>query len=576
MNKNNADVLSLLMKNTKLTQREISQKLKLSLGTVNSSIQFLKHNKFLIYSNEINQEMLSGYKVKNAIILAAGYGIRMIPINKENPKALLTINNEVIIERLIEQLKINGISNIFIVVGFQKEKFEYLIDKYNVELIVNNEYKFHNNYLSLLKVGNNLGNSYILPADIILKENIFNSYEFCSWYAVTDKVSRIGYYSVGSHKHLQDTASKGMFNRAVGVAYIQKEYSKRLLENLQNFYNNDLFNSYWENALFKDSKIKIYCNVIKDTKFYEINTYEDLRQANKNSQYLLDESMKIILNVFKCNVADIKDILPLKSGMTNRSYSFCYKDKKYIVRIPGEGTQELINRENEFSVYNAISGLNISDKLVYFDKRNGIKITEFIYDAQNCDASNVEQVKKCMNKLHEFHDMKLFVPHFFNLKENILYYEKLRNGVPSLYADYETTKKKIMRLLDYIDTLSIQYCLCHIDSVSDNFLFSPEGLFLIDWEYAAMQDPCVDIAMFAIYSGYKRDAIDDLIISYFNMIPDENIVKRIYAYVAICGFLWSNWCEYKYSLGIEFGDYSLIQYRYAKEYSKIVIDWLEG
>ena len=40
---------------------------------------------------------------------------------------------------------------------------------------------------------------------------------------------------------------------------------------------------------------------------------------------------------------------------------------------------------------------------------------------------------------------------------------------------------------------------------------------------------------------------------------------KIYAYIAVCGLLWSNWCEYKSRLGVEFGEYSLKQYRYAKD-----------
>ena len=45
-------------------------------------------------------------------------------------------------------------------------------------------------------------------------------------------------------------------------------------------------------------------------------------------------------------------------------------------------------------------------------------------------------------------------------------------------------------------------------------------------------------------------------------------------FIAACGLLWSNWCEYKRSLGVEFGEYSLRQYRYAKDYYKIVMEEL--
>ena len=97
---------------------------------------------------------------------------------------------------------------------------------------------------------------------------------------------------------------------------------------------------------------------------------------------------------------------------------------------------------------------------------------------------------------------------------------------------------------------------------------------LIDWEYAGMQDPHVDIAMFCIYALYNKRQVDRLINIYFeNKCPDEIRIK-IYCYIAACGLLWSNWCEYKRSLGVEFGEYSLRQYRYAKDYYKIVMEEL--
>ena len=57
---------------------------------------------------------------------------------------------------------------------------------------------------------------------------------------------------------------------------------------------------------------------------------------------------------------------------------------------------------------------------------------------------------------------------------------------------------------------------------------------------------------------------------YFEGNCDDRTRIKIYCYIAVCGLLWSNWCEYKRKLGVEFGEYSLRQYRYAKDYYKIV------
>jgi thiamine kinase-like enzyme len=188
-----------------------------------------------------------------------------------------------------------------------------------------------------------------------------------------------------------------------------------------------------------------------------------------------------------------------------------------------------------------------------------------------------------MKKLRSFHEMNLQVKHSFDIYEQIEFYEKLWNGIPSAYRDYEETKKNVLSLRDFVDKQPKNWCLTHIDAVPDNFLFykedgtgeensEVESLQLTDWEYAGMQDPHVDLAMFSIYSYYDKEQIDYLLNIYFGYEPEWNLKAKIYCYVATCGLLWSNWAEYKSTLGVEFGEYGLKQYRYAKEFYRYAIE----
>lgn len=184
-----------------------------------------------------------------------------------------------------------------------------------------------------------------------------------------------------------------------------------------------------------------------------------------------------------------------------------------------------------------------------------------------------------MEHLKRFHEKKLKVQHTFSLFGQIQYYEDLWKGQDSIYKDYFETKKNVFSLKRWIDQQPKQYGLTHIDAVPDNFLFANDEnknqkIYLIDWEYAGMQDPHVDIAMFGIYALYDRKQMDQLIDLYFENKCPEIVRVKIYAYVAVCGLLWSNWCEYKRNLGVEFGEYALYQYRYAKEYYRIVKEYL--
>lgn len=109
------------------------------------------------------------YKVKRAIIMAAGIGKRMQPLTLQKPKPLIAVNGKVMIESIIEGLKQNGINEIHIVVGYLKEHFEYLTHKYDsVDLIENPYYDTCNNISSLYVAREFLGDCIILDGDQII------------------------------------------------------------------------------------------------------------------------------------------------------------------------------------------------------------------------------------------------------------------------------------------------------------------------------------------------------------------------------------------------------------------------
>ena len=287
----------------------------------------------------------------------------------------------------------------------------------------------------------------------------------------------------------------------------------------------------------------------------------------------INDVIEIISNALNVNSIEIKELLPLKKGITNRSFSFICKDKQDIIRIPGEGTDYLINRREEAQVYAILNGKHICDEIVYMNSQNGYKITEFLKDSRVCNANNVEDLKLCMKKLKEFHNMNLEVDHEFDIFKQIEYYESLWGNEKSAYIDYKETKSHIFSLQDYIKKNVYNKCLAHIDAVPDNFLLTPGGgVRLIDWEYAGMQDPHIDIAMFCIYALYDRCQVDRLIDIYFDHECTLETRYKIYCYIAAGGLLWSNWCEYKRQLGIEFGQYAFRQYQYAKDYYKIFVE----
>lgn len=578
MNKQECDVLLEIKKQPYINQRILAEATGHSLGIINRCMKALVSQEYLDEEFVLTAKAYNELKLKSpqrAIILAAGFGMRMVPINMETPKALVEIKGEILIERTIRQLHVAGIREIYIVVGFMKEKFEYLIDKYGVELIVNSEYAQKNNLHSMKRVLPYLENAYIIPCDIWCKENPYHAEELYSWYTVSEQEDRESTVRVNRKMELVQCPATETGNRMVGISYLTGDEVITVRENIENMCLDSRYDgAFWEEALYRGNRMMVAARVVPKEDAIEINTYEQLRELDSDSNHLRSEAIQVIAEVFQVKQTDVRNIEILKKGMTNRSFRFICKDRKYIMRIPGEGTEQLINRRQEAKVYEVLGGRAICDPVIYINPENGYKITEFLEETRCCNASDENDVKKCMERLRQFHEMKLKVDHEFDLFSKMDFYENLWGETPSAYPDYRVTKEKVTSLKGYIQSHVERKTLSHIDAVPDNFLFAKtkekEKIFLIDWEYAGMQDPHVDIAMFGIYSLYNRKQMDQLIDLYFEGNCRIETRIKIYCYVAVCGLLWSNWCEYKRNLGVEFGEYSLRQYRYAKEYYQIV------
>ena len=578
MNSLKQDILNNLIKEPFINQRILAAQTGHSLGIVNRSIKELISEGYLDEEIRPTEKALREAKEKapkNAIILAAGFGMRMVPINTETPKGLLEIKGERLIECTIRQLHEVGITEIYVVVGFMKEQYEYLIDEYGVDLIVAPDYATKNNLHSLKTAADHLSNSYIIPCDIWCEKNPYSRNELYSWYMVSDLVDDDSTVRVNRKQELVVQKEQAGGNAMIGICYLLEAEAEIVRERLEELGRDSRYDgAFWEETLYQKDRMIVTARVVHAADAVEINTYEQLREIDSDSSQLQTDAIQVICQALGARPDEVTNITLLKKGMTNRSFLFSCKDKKYIMRIPGEGTDQLINRRQEAAVYQTIAGRKICDEIAYINPESGYKITEYLEGARVCNAENEEDLQKCMKKLREFHGQKLKVDHSFELFGQMEYYDSLWEGTPSAYKDYEKTKEHVLQLKDYIEANAGEQVLTHIDAVPDNFLFVKENgkeeIRLIDWEYAGMQDPHVDIAMFCIYSLYKKEQVDHLIDLYFEGNCDERTRIKIYCYIAVCGLLWSNWCEYKRKLGVEFGEYSLRQYRYAKDYYKIV------
>ena len=347
MNRRDKDVLLALSRCKYSNQRELATLCGCSLGAINGALKNLIEEYLVDNEMQLTQksrDLLKKNSPKRAILLAAGSGIKLSLFSAEKPKALLDVQGEVLIERLIRQLNEIGIYEIYVVVGFAKERFEYLIDKFHVNLIINTQYSVKNNLHSLALAEKHLENAYIIPCDLWCGINPFNRNELYSWYMVSDARNDEDYVRVNRKQEL--VLSNDGANDMLGIAYLDENDAKIIRERLLVMDNDRRYKgAFWEETLYEKDKLLVGARVVDKNDVVEINSIYDLQELDAPRMIPLDE----ISSVFDVKKDEITDITILKKGMTNSSFLFSCKGERYILRLPQK--KDGLDYNQEFSVY---------------------------------------------------------------------------------------------------------------------------------------------------------------------------------------------------------------------------------
>jgi len=232
---------------------------------------------------------LEPYKVRRAILIAAGSGVRLMPITINTPKPLVRVNGKRIIDSLLDAITEAGINEIYIVRGYLSEQFDQLLYKYpNIQFIENPMYNEANNIASVMYSGQLLSNSYILEADLFLyNPKIIKKYHYNSnflgipvknssdWCFGTNNMI-IQNYNIGA----ENLPNSQEIYQEVGISYWSEADSIKLNEHLQqSFLSPNGKKLYWEQVPFQHFKesynVEIRpcnaCDVI------EIDTFNELK-----------------------------------------------------------------------------------------------------------------------------------------------------------------------------------------------------------------------------------------------------------------------------------------------------------
>lgn len=193
ISKNQFDILTFIEREggKKLPQRTIADETGFSLGMVNkvltelTDIGLIQHSdKKAMQITKLGLEALEPYRVKRAVVIAAGFGSRMVPITLNTPKPLVRVHGKMIVETLLDAVVQAGIPEIVVVRGYLWEQFDVLLHKYpQIQFIYNPLYNEANNISSAYLAKDMLKNAYVCEADLLVNNpKLIRKYEYTSNY----------------------------------------------------------------------------------------------------------------------------------------------------------------------------------------------------------------------------------------------------------------------------------------------------------------------------------------------------------------------------------------------------------
>lgn len=591
-----------------ITQRDIAESLDLSIGKVNSYIKELIDSGMIFIEkvsrkpyykltqkafalleehisenkkDRINIHEMKFKKIKQAVILAAGNNV-----NFDKPVGLLNLEDITLIKRTTSILRENGIQKIVVVTGYKDDFYRQIAQELDLILVKNLRYKWTGTMSSLALVRDHIDDDFILVEnDLVFEERaiieVLNK-KVRDCVLITNESGskdeafveiRDGHiFKISKDIHTLHKIDGEM----IGISKLSYELFQRMLQDYENYNKNPYLN--YEYALLDVGK-NIFIDYVKiddlvwaeiDTKEHHENVinYVYPRLKRKEIEIKTLKLRQYLIDILEVTPEQIGEIIPA-GGMTNKNYKVTIDNKNYILRVPGAGTEEMINRVEEKANSKVSNELNLDTKILYFDENSGIKISEFIDNAETLNgttAKREDNMKLTSAIIRKLHNSGITFNNTFDVFEKIDHYEKLLiKAQGNNFEDYYETKKRVLNLKNILKELDVELKSCHNDCVPENFVKSgTDRIYLIDWEYSGMNDPMWDIASHSIECGFSEDDDELYLQYYFGYMPEEKYLKRILIYKICQDFLWSIWTNIKEAKGDDFGSYGIDRYNRAK------------
>ena len=230
-------------------------------------------------------------------------------------------------------------------------------------------------------------------------------------------------------------------------------------------------------------------------------------------------------------------------GMTN----LVFRMGDFCLRIPGKGTEEYINRANEAVMAREAARASVSPEVLHADPATGVIVTRFVADAETMTPKSFRartgSPARAGKAFRRLHDSGARFPFRFELFAMIDDYLKVLSTKDVALPDgyHAVVREADQNVRAALAAHELPLVACHCDPLCENFLDTGERMWIVDWEYAGMNDPLWDLGDLAVEAGFDAAQEEEMMRAYFGAAPRPSEHGRVVIYKAMCDLLWTLW-----------------------------------
>jgi thiamine kinase-like enzyme len=232
-------------------------------------------------------------------------------------------------------------------------------------------------------------------------------------------------------------------------------------------------------------------------------------------------------------------------GLTNLVYRVGLDGEDYVLRIPGEGTSDYIDRTVEGHNAKVAAAAGVSAEVLFFDDSDGLMLARFIAGETMSPerfAGSPGAAARAAKAFKAMHGCGTAFEFRFELFSMIDDYLKILGDLKATLPEgYHQVVEEAAAVRRALDAHPAALAPCHCDPLCENFIDDGERMWIVDWEYSGMNDPLWDLGDLSVEAGFTEAQDREMMAAYCRRAPSDAEFGRMVIYKAMCDLLWTLW-----------------------------------